>query len=298
VTKQFLSGGRGFGISNGISTGASTGISTGTSNGILLDTNYLSRWQQGGIDQPAAGRLAVSTTALQELYGMQASTGWGYRYLLPRVTGSRRAARVPSPADLERDRARIQQGAAWRDSTDRLVVDFPVELAGYGFVTTYEKSHHALAELQIAGATDILHTVATWAVGRDMGRIVEERSEFVARAGIEPIPLTERDIDTAVDLLREFLAAGNNLKRHRRNSFNDLLILATALRRGMGLATDDRLLLELALRAGLTETDEVAGFTTLAPAVRYDPPRPHAESKRYVNATWRSRRARAFRDRS
>ncbi|WP_040801928.1 hypothetical protein [Nocardia higoensis] len=282
MTKQFFSGGRGFGISNGI----------------LLDTNYLSKWQQGGIDRPGQDKLAVSTTALQELYGMQATTGWGYRYLLPRMSGARRAARVSSPADLERHRSRIQQGVAWKNTTDRLVVDFPVELSRYGFVTTYEKSHHALAELQTAGATDILHTVATWAVGRDIGRIVEERSEFVARAGIEPIPLTERDIDTAVALLRDFLATGNNLKRHRRNSFNDLLILATALRRGMGLATDDRLLLELALRAGLTETDEVEGFTTLAPAVRYDPPRGSGESKRYVNAAWRSRRATTFRDRS
>ncbi|MFE3280109.1 hypothetical protein [Nocardia sp. NPDC059239] len=72
----------------------------------------------------------------------------------------------------------------------------------------------------------------------------------------------------------------------RRNSFNDLLILATALRWGLAFKTDDRLLLELALRAGMIQTSYTSGVASLRPPVDTTGTSGSLESPRYINSRW------------
>ncbi|MGW4123987.1 hypothetical protein [Nocardia sp. NPDC004711] len=97
------------------------------------------------------------------------------------------------------------------------------------------------------------------------------------------------EIDITVDLLREVLGACTNLERHRRNSFNDMLILATALRWGLEFNTDDRLLLELALRAEMIQTSCPSGRQPET-SVHTTGKSCSLESKRYINSRWRTRR--------
>ncbi|MET8429815.1 hypothetical protein [Nocardia sp. NPDC004860] len=132
--------------------------------------------------------------------------------------------------------------------------------------------------------------MASVAIDRNIGRIVGVRARFLSDVEVAPLPLTMSEITIAVDLLQEVLRARINLEQHRRNSFNDLLILATALRWGLRLKTGDRLLLELALRAGMIQTDDASGVASLIPPAATAGTPPSYESKRYINSRWRARR--------
>ncbi|MEV0104456.1 hypothetical protein, partial [Nocardia sp. NPDC050789] len=232
----------------------------------------------------------ASTTTLQELYSMQSLQGWGYRYLLPTLARQHLGGLSDAEHLVEVHRAHVLEGRAGRTRTDKLLINFPARLASHGFAAYVEKSHQALANAQNARAFGLIEAVASVAIDRSIGRVVGVRARFLGDAEVAPLPLTMSEVAIAVDLLQEVLRAGVNLKRNRRNSFNDLLILATALRWGLRLRTGDRLLLELAVRAGMIPTDDADGVVSLMPpdAIAGAPDSP--ESKRYINTRWRARR--------
>ncbi|MFE3229530.1 hypothetical protein [Nocardia sp. NPDC059228] len=259
-------------------------------DGVLLDTNFLSLWHSGSCEAPEPGAYYASTTTLQELYSMQAPQGWGYRYLLPSLARDHLWGLPDVNHLVELYRGRILKGQAGMARTDKLLINFPASLAGHGFAAYLEKSHQAVANVQNARAFGLIEGMASVAIDRNIGRIVGVRARFLSDVEVAPLPLTMSEITIAVDLLQEVLRARINLKQHRRNSFNDLLILATALRWGLRLKTGDRLLLELALRAGMIQTDDASGVASLIPPAATAGTPPSYESKRYINSRWRARR--------
>ncbi|MEV6361346.1 type II toxin-antitoxin system VapC family toxin [Nocardia asteroides] len=245
--------------------------------GLLLDTNYISKWQRGEAEPPEHNALFASTAALQELYNMQVTNSWEHRYV-PHA-----AAFHDNPSSLNN----------FRRTPFRFKVSFPAELAEFGYADRYEQGHVDVREIHSRRRMKEFRTLTVAALGSRSSRIVCAHYEFVLRQSIEPILVDEVIAQAAVLLLQDLLAKGINLKADRRNTFNDMLILATALALNLELRTDDKLLFRTAVDHGMEPVSESDGFTTLTPDTEpQEEPAPPSreESKNYINAPWRDQR--------
>ncbi|MFF5032229.1 type II toxin-antitoxin system VapC family toxin [Nocardia salmonicida] len=262
------------------------------SDALLLDTNFISQWQRGVVSAPAAETLLVSTATLQELYNMQSPDSWKYRYAPPPFKDGPPHFRfqVGLAPFLKEHVGRIRRGQAWLPSRDSFLVNFPSELSGYGFTDQREQAHNLVAQLHTWPAKPFLKVVVSTIFDKAIARIVGDHYEFVVSARIEPIPASPAIAEKAVILLSELVSSGINVKANPRNTFNDMLILATALIYDLELRTNDKLLFRMALKSGMKRTDRSDGFVTLSPVEFDTNKRPPEESKGYVNAPWRATR--------
>ncbi|MGW4482015.1 hypothetical protein [Rhodococcus triatomae] len=255
---------------------------------LLVDTNYISAWREGSVDPPDASVVYTSTTTLQELYNMQTGNGWEYRYQVP--LGLAFGA-VDDIADIRRF-VRAHRG---RFGTSRITrgnlpyaftVRLPVDLAFHDEEYVTEFCHPHLVRLQKSGGTDSIRVLATEALGRSRAKPVVDSFIFVAEQNIEPIAADEKTGETAVILLRLMKRMGINYKKNPRNTFNDLLILATAIDYGLDLRTNDKVLMRLAESHGRSVTAPSGDFATLA-APSEAPKKSTNEIGGYVNSQWR-----------
>lgn len=215
---------------------------------------------------------------------MQSSDGWNYRYLPVR----RRILGMPLQHGPHRPgRRRFLAG-----KNDRFVVSFPAGLAEYGFSNEFEQGHRAVS---------LIHTDPTKAVlapnpdelSKLSARHVIEHYDFVLARKIKPVVVDEEIARRAIVYLRDFIESGNNVKSRPRNTFNDMLILATASFYKLHLRTEDRLLDKLYDKHGLKVTDRSDGFVTLTPSELEANEVPIVKERplRYLNSQWRSKRS-------
>ena len=259
--------------------------------GVLLDTNFISAWRAGRVTPPTAvGPLYISTTALQELYNMQGREGWEYAYTVPMTT----MQKAPLPllaAQAAHFRAFLRRHPSdhitrrMKRWTDSFSITLPVYFAAQVHVS--ELCHSTLARIHKKNAAYIIRETAQLTVGKNIAELAMDNYYFLVEQQVQPIPADDTIGELAVRLLKDFLASGTTAKGKPRNTFNDLMILATALNYGLDLLTDDKLLKRLAVDHGMRVSVESMGFFNLTEQPDNASTTPKNEIGGYVNSQWR-----------
>lgn len=118
-------------------------------------------------------------------------------------------------------------------------------------------------------------------------RMLLRRFQFMVSAKLVCVPLEVGDIRLGFDLLDRFMRR-YEIKKAFRNSWNDMLILAVAVRRGAVLVTEDSLLSRFAAEQFDGSAKRAEGLLTLTfGRNRLSPREESLESKGYVNRPWR-----------
>lgn len=166
-------------------------------------------------------------------------------------------------------------------SSDRLVMSFNNE-----YPDIVEFGSRAIANAVNEKDLEVFR-IATNGLPKQEQRRRLERFRYLASVEAECVPLSEPAVEIAFNLLFEFTKT-NALKANFRNSLNDILILATAIRANDQLRTKDSLLARFAAKrygasALPTAGDLIVDFSA-------NPNSSHQkskESKGYINRGWR-----------
>ena len=119
-------------------------------------------------------------------------------------------------------------------------------------------------------------------------KTIRERFSFLVENEMRVISFQQPDILSAYELLDAFLKK-HTLKTDFRNSWNDLLILATVVNRGGKLISEDKLLNSFAADYYSAQAIKKEMYTEIVfpgiAAVDRNPMQ-QAESKAYINRGW------------
>ena len=137
---------------------------------------------------------------------------------------------------------------------------------------------------------DGLHDLMAGAINhldKDTKKTLKKRFQFLVENGIRCVPITNAEVELAFDLLAKFRAI-HNPKDNFRNTWNDLLILSSAIRHNENLVTEDSLLARFAALQYGVEPQTKHGFLEL-PLTKTSTTDRNAikESKGYINSGWR-----------
>lgn len=256
--------------------------------GLLLDTNYVSAWREGTTEPPSAtADIYVSTATLQELYNMQSGEGWAYRYLIPTSFAFGHTGLLMRYRTYARTHSKLRNQILGGNSSVGLAVHLPVELGFHDEEYVRERGHPHLVQLHRLGSVDPIRELAREALGKATAKHVIANYKFITNHRIEPLAVDAVTVDTAISLLRLMKKLGINYKKNPRNTFNDLLILATAFEYGLSLRTNDKVLKRLALENGRSSIQPKLDFSTMAPPTPEPVQHKANEINGYVNGRWR-----------
>lgn len=252
---------------------------------MLLDTQVISYAFKGQTTHPVAGGCIPSIVA-NEFLDIYTSDLHTARYYVPL-----RADLFEKPGhlghDVQKMRDHFHSNAFPKTWTDRLVMHF-----GPDFPSITEYGSAAVAKIinQRASRTFRL-SISTLEV--NLRRAINHRFQFLMDNHLTCIPLVTHAAKAAQRLLLEFTRS-HSLKANFRNSMNDLLILAIALRASIPLLTRDSVLARFAARERIVRSEPLGEWTRLdtsrvAAATRHR----SRESKGYVNRGWEIRALRS-----
>lgn len=258
--------------------------------GLLVDTNFVSAWREARIEPPSCETTVyVSTATLQELYNMQSGEGWGYRYLIPPFVYYGPGFTVRYREYIRTRRARRENiGVLRGDSSVGFALRLPDDASFHDEEYVMECCHAQLVRLHKSGNSEPIEELARQALGRNISKCVKANFEFITEQRMEPILVDERIADLAVSLLRSMRNLAINYKARPRNTFNDLLILATALDYGLDLRTNDKVLKRISAENGLSVLHPREEFSLVTSPTPSRPPKNSRELNGYVNGQWRS----------
>lgn len=199
------------------------------------------------------------------------------RYYIPniRMLGAWHAPMVIMGAGPRRDHPFHQR------HTDRIIIDFNNE-----YPSIIEYGSRAVSALIEARFPQAFYNIISFMPKKDRKKL-SDRFNFLCSNVEECIPINAEISDIAVDMLDAFTRK-HNLKKSFRNSFNDILILSTAISRGDALSTnDDELKRFSAERYGgkIVGSGEKIAIDFSRPVISkkiYS-----RESKGYINRGWR-----------
>ena len=190
----------------------------------FIDTQVLSYAHKGAFDDTVDGRYISSITANEFLAspGRTAHDGslpyppWG---ATPRIAlGTGGGNRPEHPFN--------------RHTTDRIVMDF-----GGQFPAIIEYGNLAVSEVINERANDVF-PAAIDSLEKDQRQLLRRRFSFIQDAELWCRPVSREGVWLAYRLLDEFIKH-HNVKKNFRNTWNDLLILATAMEASGHLTTKD-----------------------------------------------------------
>lgn len=248
--------------------------------GVLIDTNvFVSSWTDA---EPlvSASRRFTSSVVLQELFLAQLGQG-GYSYALPSLRSHMHMHRqfLGMSTFLSRHaKARPVSGSA-----DKIILDFAGDLP-----SRLERGHFTMADAYNSAARPVLQAYSS-VLGKEKSRNVLRRYDALKEMGVQAIPLNVVTAQLGLDLFSQF---GNthNAKKDKRNTFNDMLILATAMDENIALATYDQELVSFAREVSGREMASIDNvYYSLPVAGRVDST-VGRESKYFVNNPWRAKR--------
>jgi len=249
----------------------------------MLDTHLTSAALKGG-----GGEIdfSIASTTLQEIFGMQCGENTKNRFYLPLVQNE---DHLWVHANMAREKRGMYRRSNRKPRTDRLVIDFAQD-----HPAVVEYSHLATCRLLQFSAKRPelgLKIFATYAKDALPGAAFTHASRhFKALVGspVRYISLTLEIAQSALLLLSSF-ESRHNLKDDFRNSWNDILILASAIRANEVLITKDQVLAEFAAEVTRTQVAQHAGDSfkvdfSASSRLR----RTSLESKRFINLGWRA----------
>ncbi|GAU66664.1 hypothetical protein SSP35_03_03120 [Streptomyces sp. NBRC 110611] len=249
-------------------------------NATIADTQIISYAMKGVLKESIAGFTIPSTVAHEFLTVRDRNTGKS-RYFTP----SPQILSVPPRVTPETGPAVVMDRPGnmprFRNRTDRLVMDFNNE-----FPSIVEHGHMGMAAL-INSAGDRIFREAIFHLPKKEKKALTAKFHFLIEEKIRCIPINGQHAQLAFDLLRSLIASGVNLKANFRNSLNDMIILATALKSKSSLWTEDDLLANFAKRHLEPDVSFRDGVYRIEFPERSSERQKSRESKGYVNTGWR-----------
>ncbi len=239
----------------------------------MIDTQILVHMQTGRRRAPFQG--AIASVAAKEFLTAYGSKLCGERYYLsPSLAWANQHVRLPDAEGRARHPIR-------RQMTDRLIIDFPDQRK-----TVVEYGNRTFAKIINDARLDCFDA-AIAALEKAEQRALRQRFRFLIKHSLQCFALEEESLAIGLDILDELLRS-HAPKKNFLNTLRDTMILGVAVKHGIPLQTEDKLLAKFAAtRFGVGLFDEasdvIVGFGTAAPNAR--PLR--TESKGYVNRGWR-----------
>lgn len=238
-----------------------------------VDTQVVSYAIKGTWKQPLEGST-ISSIVANELLQIHGSDPAKANVYVPLLS----AAHAAGPLAME---LRRRDHPFNKRLADSIIMDFDNEYASiieYNNLSISVAINDGLHDL-IAGALNHLD--------KDTKKTLTKRFRFLVENGIRCAPVTAAEVELAFELLANF-KVDHNPKANFRNTWNDLLILSSAIRHGENLVTEDNLLSRFAAQQFGVKPETKHGFLVL-PFTRTSTTnrKTSDESKGYINAGWR-----------
>jgi hypothetical protein len=235
----------------------------------ILDTQIVSYAIKGKSDIPIVGKSIASITA-NEFLLVQNSSQLQANYYVPILS----------------NRHYFDSGLGSMDHpfskklTDQVILEF-----GNDYPTIIEFGNLAIS-LVINNQVPSIFDGAVKFIDKEQRKIVRKRFRFLLENNVQCIALNRSTVALCVTLLHEFTAK-YTLKGNFRNTLNDLLVLATAIRSSGRLVTEDKLLMRFAADQ-YSKTHKRKGniLTIDFDKDQTELKRKTQESKGYVNRQW------------
>lgn len=242
---------------------------------LFLDTHILVEAIQGNGNGSEYGSR-ISTVVASEFLGAQGDDRTKANYYVPYVGPSLLHLHAPELTS-RRDHPFPKR------TTDTVLMDF-----GGRFPALVHFGNLAFADLINREATSLFKDAIDH-LPKAKRKALRRKFEFILDHRITCTPLSESTVVTAQDLLASFLEK-HELKQNFRNSWNDLLILATAVQAGGVLLTEDELLMRHAAgvsggRAEAIDRGVAIDFSIVGARVE----KWKGESKGFINRGWQVR---------
>lgn len=251
--------------------------------GMFIDTQVVSYAQKGRWTEGSIRGALISSVVANELllaYGEGHNTA---NYYLPhpnRVSQFTCMTGMVHGTSLASSRRRDHPFQ--KRSTDAMVMEL-----GPGLPTFVEFGSHAVAEVINQRMTPLFDS-ATSFLPKAQQKAARGRLRFLLEQELVCVPLGADDIPMARSVLSRFLQT-HNPKDNFRNSWNDMLVLAVAMRHGLRLVTKDKELSRLAAAAMGFDVHARGKFLTLEPSRSPSALQTstNKESKGFINTGWR-----------
>ena len=240
-----------------------------------LDTQVISYAMKNRWDGPLRG-CSISSIVANEFLLVQSNNPSQANWYLPVLSRSRsRSFGLPSIDIRRRDHP------FHKTLSDSIVMDF-----GNEFPSIIEYNSLSLAMVINDQLID-LFIAATKHFDKATYKRLLSRFRFLTENDIRCSALQQNDVEHAFELLARFRRE-HNLKGNFRNSWNDLLILSSALNSNNDLITEDNELSRFAGKLDGATTSDVNKFIELRfPNDNQVTRKPSSESKGYINVGWR-----------
>lgn len=170
-----------------------------------------------------------------------------------------------------------------KHSTDHVLMDFNGQ-----HPTVIQFSNLALAEAINNRTPPSAFYSAISHMPKSRRKATKRKFEFLIDNQIDCVPLSRTAIELAHDLLKSY-STKHALKENFRNSWNDLLIAATALDESRPLLTDDEPLAKHIATVTQAEIRKSSDIVELSPPQGEPKRNINRESKGYINRGWQIR---------
>ncbi len=170
-----------------------------------------------------------------------------------------------------------------RHHSDSILMDFANE-----YPTIIEYNNISISNLINEGLTDLMSSAVSH-LEKEKKKTLKRRFRFLVENNVKCIPLKFSDVECSFGLLSTFKEK-YNLKSNFRNTWNDILILSSALGEEECLVTEDSLLSRFASENFEVKSHPNQQFVELNFSNQKDLKRNiFRESKGYINQGWRAR---------
>lgn len=243
----------------------------------ILDTQIISYALKGRYGLPLDGKTISAITA-NEFLMVQGSNLAQANYYVPVLS----RFHFPESTDgISPTSRRLGMDHPFRKIvTDQVIIDF-----GNEYPTIVEYGNLAISLLINKQVSGIFHDAIKF-LDKQQRKIIRKRFDFLLENKVRCQPLAKTSVRVAMELLQEFRKE-HNLKENFRNSFNDMLILASAIDTSALLITEDSLLNKFASKQFTGAYQIQDGIATIdfsqdSLATRHK----SRESKGYINKSW------------
>lgn len=238
-----------------------------------LDTQVVSYAMKGKWDYSLDG-CVISSIVANELFLVHGNDPANANLYIPLISNHHTIGLMTS--DLRR-----RDHPFNRHHTDSIVMDF-----ANVYPTIVEYNNLSISVAINNGFTDLMSGAFNH-LDKETRKTLKRRFKFLVENKIRCVPLRRSDIESAFELLARFCKK-YNFKGNFRNTWNDLLILSSAMGAGEPLVTEDNLLSRFASEDLKITPKKKQDFVELSFSVSGKKDRTiYNESKRYINTGWR-----------
>lgn len=238
-----------------------------------MDTQIVS-YAKKGVTTRSIKDARISSVTASELLLVYGGKRTAANYYVPAMSPLHMG--IWSPAPPRRDH-RFS-----RNSTDTIIFNF-----GRDFEPLKEFGSRAISRMVNDRNIELLRQSIAF-VDKGMQKYIRDDFEFLIDNDIQCIPLSQSTIEVAYSYLGIFRSSGEKIKTTFRNTWNDLLILATAATHSQKLWSQDSQLNRIAASTfgEFVEAEIGALDLWLNPDRLTSTERKSIESKRYINKGW------------